>query len=31
MKALLNFNSFNVVVSPKKGGLYVIFDILLQI
>ena len=31
IKALLNFNSFNVVASLKKGGLYVVFDILLQI
>ena len=27
----MNFNSFNVVVSPKKGGLCVVFDILFQI
>ena len=27
----MNFNSFNVVVSLKKGGLYVVFDMLLQI
>ena len=28
MKAPLNFNGLNLVVSLKKGGLHVVFDII---